>query len=659
MRNHKSKLILLSIGLALLSLLLLPSQKANAAYDGAYLISDTVFLHSRSMTRDDVQNFLSSKGSGIAGRSFYLNCYGANSKERQWYTAVGAPCDQTVPASHIIYYAAQIYGVNPRVVLATLQKEQSLITSPNPTDRQIAQAMGYACPTTGSCSDTSNFFYQIDSGVWVLRYHYERANGNNTWWNTSTSWVCGTEKEFYKPNLYPRQDVRFYDESGVHYRTHYIVNAATSSLYCYTPHAYNNPQGLYDRPPFGTTGQYYSGSYNFVYWFERWFGSVYGLDYDWNYEGISFSNGSSSVKGGSQVTVTVSAKNIGSQSWSNTNFPVRLGTFKPTNHASALYDSTWVSPYRLATLNESVVLPGEVGTFTFKINVPNRADELYIEHFNLVAEGAAWMPHRDFSIQLNITKQVYAWKMVSQTSSNGFSLIPGSTSTFTLVAKNTGNVTWTNTGNPVRLATFVPTNRNSGFYDNSWVSQSRPAVLQESTVLPGQNGTFVFTVKAPQSPGLYYERFNLVMEGISWFEDPWMEFQVNVGSFYKWKMLSQSSSTGSFVIPRNTTATFTLEAKNTGNVTWSNSTSPVRLATFAPTNRNSPFYHSSWISPSRPTVLHTSTPTVAPGSTGKFEFTVTTPPTAGFFVERFNLVSEGVSWFEDPWMEFNIQVVNP
>lgn len=250
------------------------TQKAEAAYDGANIIANGVFLNSASMSISDVQNFLVSKGSGLANKNFVLNCYASDSKERQQYTAVGAPCDQNVPASQIIYYASQIYGVNPRVIIATLQKEQSLITSPNPTEWQINQAMGYGCPTSGSCSDGSNFFYQVDNGVWALRYHYERAKGNLNWWSPSTSWVCGTEKAYYKPNLYPGQNVQFYDEDGVHYRTLFLSNAASSALYCYTPHTYNNPQGLYGLPIYGTTGRYYTGSYNFVYWFDAWFGST-------------------------------------------------------------------------------------------------------------------------------------------------------------------------------------------------------------------------------------------------------------------------------------------------------------------------------------------------------------------------------------------------
>lgn len=271
------KLSLIALPLLIAAVFLAPAKPAHAAYDGANVIDNSVFLNSNAMSLSAIQNHLASKGSALASRNFVLNCYGADSQERQWYRSVGAPCDQNVPAAQIIYYTAKVYGINPQVILATMQKEQSLITAPNPTARQVAQAMGYGCPTTGNCDDSSNFFWQVDNGTWVLRYHYERANRNFNWWKPSTSWTCGTEKNFYKPNLYPGQNVRFYDGAGVNYRTYFIANAATSSLYCYTPHAYNNPQGLYGRAPFGTVGQYYSGSYNFVYFFEAWFGSTRGI----------------------------------------------------------------------------------------------------------------------------------------------------------------------------------------------------------------------------------------------------------------------------------------------------------------------------------------------------------------------------------------------
>lgn len=258
--------------------------KAYAStYTNGHLIDNALLLNANAMSADDIQTFLASKSGTLKSSNFLMDCDVAGTTSKQMYVSIGAPCGQTVSAARIIYYAGQIYGINPEAILATMQKEQSLVTDPAPTSWAYNQAMGYACPDSGSCSASSDFFYQIDNGTWALRYHYERANGNNTWWNTS-AWACGTTKNYYSPNLYPKQNVKFYDDNGTLYATVYIENAATSSLYCYTPHAYNNPQGLYGRSAFGTTGMYYSGSYNFVYYYELWFGSTYafiynGLDY--------------------------------------------------------------------------------------------------------------------------------------------------------------------------------------------------------------------------------------------------------------------------------------------------------------------------------------------------------------------------------------------
>ncbi len=187
------------------------------------------------------------------------------------------PCNQTVSAATIIYYASQVYGMNPQAVMATMQKEQGIITAPTYDEYKVDYAMGFGCPDSGGCSVTpsSNFLYQLDNGAGWLRINYERALGNMTYWFTSTSWTCGTSHNYYTPSLYPGQNVTFRDDNGVAYATYYIANASTSSMYCYTPHAYNNPQGLYGLPQFGTTGSYYTGSYNFYTAFTSWFGSTY------------------------------------------------------------------------------------------------------------------------------------------------------------------------------------------------------------------------------------------------------------------------------------------------------------------------------------------------------------------------------------------------
>lgn len=270
--------------LSIIGTLLFSSGATVKAYNGAYLIDDAVFLDSRSMSRSEIQAFLNNRNSGLRNMSFTFDCYGSNSREREWYSAIGAPCDRRTSAADIIYYVSRIYGINPRVVMATMQKEQSIITAANPTQWQLDWAMGYGCPTENGCANgdfAQGFFRQLDHGAWVLRWHYERASGNNTWWRASNGWTCdrtGQPIRFYAPSLFPRQNVRFYDQNGVRYRTYFIENAATSSMYCYTPHTYNNPRGEHGRAAYGSRGMYYSGSYNFVLFFQNWWGSssLYG-----------------------------------------------------------------------------------------------------------------------------------------------------------------------------------------------------------------------------------------------------------------------------------------------------------------------------------------------------------------------------------------------
>ncbi|MDO8265894.1 MAG: hypothetical protein Q7T41_03050 [Candidatus Saccharibacteria bacterium] len=550
--NRLTKVNILQFTLALIFIsvfltLFTAPKNASASYDGGRIIDNAVLLDANSMSAQDIQNFLASKGSGLASRSFLLNCYGSTSQERQLYTSVGAPCDQTIPASHIIYYASQIYGINPKAVLATLQKEQSLITSPNPTDWQVNQAMGYACPTSGQCGGNSTFGYQIDSGVWVIRYHYERANGNMSWWSQSSSWTCGTPKNFYTPNLYPNQNVNFYDENGVMYRTHFIANAATSSFYCYTPHAYNNPQGLYGRAPYGTTGMYYSGSYNFVYYFELWFGTTQTPNYSWSLvsqnvytdQTKSTPTSTSNLAPNSKIYVSIQIRNTGNLTWSNSGpNPVRFGTVRSYERQSIFCDNTWPSCSRPANMTETSVAPNNIATFNFWMKAPMSGSTTQ-EYFAPLVEGLSWMQDIGLFFNMQSTTATYSWQLMSQyaytdqtktVQKNLGSLMPGEKAYVGFTAKNAGNMTWKNNdSNALMVGTISPLERQSPFSPgSSWLTATRPALLKESTVAPGATGTFEFWITAPASPGVRNERFNIIANNLTWFNDVGLSFYTQV-----------------------------------------------------------------------------------------------------------------------------------
>ncbi len=135
--------------------------------------------------------------------------------------------------------------------------------------------MGYGCPDSAGCqAKYTGFYKQVDNATWQLRFNYERARGNTSWWREGLYYPCGGTTRYYSTGLYSGRNVTFYDDNGVAIKAFTINNPATASLYCYTPHPYNNPSGLYGNPQFGYTGQYYSGSFSFVRSYENWFGST-------------------------------------------------------------------------------------------------------------------------------------------------------------------------------------------------------------------------------------------------------------------------------------------------------------------------------------------------------------------------------------------------
>ncbi|MGD0284446.1 MAG: hypothetical protein ABSB12_02545, partial [Candidatus Saccharimonadales bacterium] len=61
----------------------------------------------------------------------------------------------------------------------------------------------------------------------------------------------------------------------------------------------------------------------------------------------------------------------------------------------------------------------------------------------------------------------------------------------------------------------------SPFCTSGWYEPcGRPAQLLQSSVPPGQVGTFEFPITAPGTAGTYDEHFNLVADGLTWFNDP-------------------------------------------------------------------------------------------------------------------------------------------
>ncbi len=180
---------------------------------------------------------------------------------------------------------------------------------------------------------------------------------------------------------------------------------------------------------------------------------------------------------------------------------------------------------------------------------------------------------------------------------------------------------------------------------------------------------FEFWMTAPAtlgSGGVSHERFGLVAEGLTWFNDTGLSYYTNVANpTYTWQMMSQyafTDQTKMTIKNMNNIAPgekvyvgFT--AKNTGNVTWANNgPNPVLVGTLNPFERFSTFAAgSNWLSGTRPTVLKEAT--VAPGGTGTFEFWMT-GNSLGIYNERFGVLAHGLAWFNDTGLSYYANVHN-
>ncbi|MBI2050658.1 MAG: hypothetical protein HYT31_02535 [Parcubacteria group bacterium] len=131
-----------------------------ASFNPNFIISDTELEDVDSLSQDAIQRFLESKGSFLARFTEVTN----NIRK---------------PASQIIYEEARLYQISPKVILAMLQKEQSLITSASPSQNQLDWATGFGICDSCSKNDPSvqsfrGFYNQVSLFAEKVRVNYLR-----------------------------------------------------------------------------------------------------------------------------------------------------------------------------------------------------------------------------------------------------------------------------------------------------------------------------------------------------------------------------------------------------------------------------------------------------------------------------------------------------
>lgn len=284
LRNSLSFLILGVIGIGALATSGTQAVHAVTASDwnAGSIISDGLFYDNTSMSVVDIQNFLNSKTPTCDTYGTQKNTTNPNLTNAQYAASQGWPgppyiClkdymqvpDSTqiidnysgstpngsISAAQIIKNAADTYGISPKAIIVTLQKESlNLIYDTWPLQSQYKNAMGYGCPDTAPCSPSyAGFYNQVSNAAYQFSlykknpssYRYQPYVNNSIQYNPSVS--CGAS-------------------------TVYINNYATAGLYNYTPYqpdaaALNNLYGSGD-----SCSAY--GNRNFWRVYNDWFGST-------------------------------------------------------------------------------------------------------------------------------------------------------------------------------------------------------------------------------------------------------------------------------------------------------------------------------------------------------------------------------------------------
>jgi hypothetical protein len=248
----------------------------------------------------------------------------------------------------------------------------------------------------------------------------------------------------------------------------------------------------------------------------------------------------------------------------------------------------------------------------------------------------------DGSIKSVIGQSVYSSVLSSASSSHGLqNLRPGQTVKMTYRLKNTGLRPWTNSGtSTMRLGTSLPYDHNSIFAHSSWLSPTRPSVLKEAEILPGQIGTFESTLLIPTISGSYSDQFMPLISGLTWLTATPLNIYVKaLPKDYLWTKVSQTPT--SITLSPGQTFTYTLKAKNTGIKPWYKSGSyRITLRKFTTPGQASKFYYSTWVSNQE--VGSFTEGSVAVSATGTFTGTFKAPTTPGTYKERFILSVNGV-----------------
>lgn len=227
----------------------------------------------------------------------------------------------------------------------------------------------------------------------------------------------------------------------------------------------------------------------------------------------------------SRRRVRFQVRNTGHRAWLPSDL-IRVGT---RDGESKIAHGSWPFPHRAASFREERVEPGDLATFSFRVNP---AGEEVVQRFHLVVEGKLWLPEVHVDVTLARASSVDPVRLLHRLRRlvrlepaatdppvAGFAaqIVPGSVSVdgdkVRVQARNTGTRGWSH-ADQLYVGTADPRDGVSPFAHPTWRQPNRCGTFEEPAVSPGAIATFLFRIDDhdPAATG----SFQLVADGYCW-----------------------------------------------------------------------------------------------------------------------------------------------
>lgn len=690
--------VLFIIGLVML--LVNSAGIANAtSFDPHRVADDQVFDNTASMsTYGKIDDFLNTLPNSCISTS---NAFTAPDPTG-YSPSSGFTYSGHVSAGQVIYDAAQVYGINPQVLLTTLQKEEGIVNG-NGTygcgPLSISASAGYGCTDSGTNSHSYNYTNGTDPGTlptplyfshgnpvnsvtntcvnsnlkagfseqvihaaWLLKFGEQRSEGNVSWnvqannfpqpgdhWdNSDDPQSCyGGPMTTGTFVVCPSGSATYYDGwSTIDGTAVHMENGATASLYWYTPHL--------------------SGNQSFFNIFTNWFGVPYANANDYTF--VTSSATAINYDPGGTGSITIVLKNSGYNTWySDHNLPtgqqsMRLATVGYQDSPFIRPDTNSLGTRNQVLMTPDVVAPGQNATFTFDVTAPYKTITSHTHFVPII--GGAFL--KDVGMDVVLTANPPAWNPTSS-SVDARDLLPNQQAHAHFAIQNNSTITWYSDGNvpvgqqPTRLATLgYQDSPFADITDSNWLGTRNQIKMNEASVAPGQTATFDAWFIAPIrsiATGNFFH-FILIVGGV-FAQDKGLAFNFTVPAA-NMTFTGISAANPPATMSTGQTATVSYTVKNTGNVVWQDELyqsgfHALRLIMNHPLYRSSPFYDSSdsnWLSVGQ---VRIPPGTVWPGQTVTFTFNWKAPTQTGSYHDPFQLAIGGL-FYPDYGSSFNTTV---